>query len=92
MVVSNLMYFIVLAFSMTIGLAQGFLFGVADIEDISNKWLMFEAVGELEHYLILPISMYVGAVCGCLFMLVRFDELERARKETETKTSDGEEE
>jgi hypothetical protein len=92
MVVSNLMYFIVLAFSMTIGLAQGFLFGVADIEDISNKWMMFEAVGELEHYLILPISMYVGAVCGCLFMLVRFDELERARKETESKTSDGEEE
>jgi len=93
LVASNLMYFIVLVFSMTIGLVQGFLFGFSDIED-KNEYngMMFIAWGELEDYLIIPISMYVGALCGCMFVLVRNDELNRARKETEGKKNDGEEE
>ena len=92
LIASNLMYFIVLVFSMTIGLVQGFLFGVADIEDMWSETKMFYELGKLEGYLILPISMYVGALCGCLFVLVRNDELNRARRESESKKNDGEEE
>ena len=71
MVVSNFMYLIVIGFSMTLGVMQGFLFGMSDIEDISNKFLMFQITEVFEMYLMLPISMYIGAICGYLFVTIR---------------------
>ena len=71
LIVSNLMYLIVLGFTMTMGVVQGFLYGMADIEDISNKFLMFEVLQVFETYLLLPIAMYVGAICGFMFVAIR---------------------
>ncbi len=62
LVVSNVMYLWALMISVCVGMNQGWIFGVADIEDISNRFQMMQAMGVLESYIFLPVAIYLGAI------------------------------
>ena len=62
LVVSNVMYMWALMISVCVGMNQGWIFGVADIEDISNRFQMMQAMGVLESYIFLPVAIYLGAI------------------------------